>query len=114
MNNKYTVLIHSDGSVITQDTSGITMDEFTGKLSILHKIIKYTNNKNKKDLAEDLRIYDPVFIFRVSGNANKELVIPKDHIVKFNKYLTPHKDDIDFSVIAAKLGITEEELNNNS
>lgn len=109
---KYTVVINSDGSVITYDSAGRLMTEFTGKLSVLHKILKYVKIEGKKDLDEDLRIYDPIYNFCISGVRNKELVIPKEHINRFVKSVVHLKDGvIDFSAIAEKLGISEEELN---
>ena len=111
---KYTVVINSDGSVMTYDSASRLMTEFTGKLPVLHKILKYVNIEGKKDLEEDLRIYDPIYNFCISGVRNKELVIPKEHIGRFVKSIVQLKDGvIDFSAIAEKLGISEEELNNS-
>lgn len=111
---KYTVVINSDGTVMTYDTFNRLMTEFTGKLPILHKILKYVNINNKKDLEDDLKIYDPVYKFCISGINNKELVIPKEHIHRFVKNIIVLKDGvIDLSAIAEKLGISEEELNNS-
>jgi len=112
--SKYTVTINSDGSVMTYDSFNRLMTEFTGKLPILHKVMKYVDMSNKKDLDDDLKIYDPVYKFCISGVSNKELVIPKEHIHRFIKSIVQLKDGvIDFSAIAEKLGVSEEELNNS-
>ena len=110
---KYTVVINSDGSVMTYDNFNRLMTEFTGKLPILHKILQHVNVSSKKDLDGDLRIYDPIYSFCISGTS-KELVIPKEHISRFIKNIVQLKDGvIDFSAMAEKLGISEEELNNS-
>lgn len=109
---KYTVVINSDGTVMTYDNLNRLMIEFTGKLSVLHKVLEYVNRSDKKDLEEDLKLYDPIYKFCISGISNKELIIPKEHIGRFVNSVVKLKDGIiDFTEIAKKLGISEEELN---
>lgn len=91
--SKYVVVINTDGTVTTYDDLGMTMPEFSGTLPILHKIVSYVAIKGKKDIPDELKLYDPIFKFALSGDKTKELIIPKYHILRFIKYVQSMPDD---------------------
>ena len=110
---QFTVTIYSDGSVITLDMHNTTMTEFSGKLSILHKIIRYNKRPDKGQLDDDVKIYDPRYYFCVTGT-NKPIEIPKTHIIKFVKHIKDiDLDNPDFAELASRLYLSPEQLKDN-
>jgi len=110
---EYKVTIYSDGSVITLDTFNRTMTEFSGKLSILHKILRYEKRQDKCQLEEDLKIYAPSYYFCVTGSQTSTK-IPKEHISRFVKHIKQiDLDNPDFETLAAQLYLTDNQIKDN-
>jgi hypothetical protein len=90
----YLVTIYTDGNVITADSEGIIVDEFCGKLPIIHKIISNFegNTKEQRERGNVHIANDSLVGFRVKNYEEEDdirgVMIPYRKISKLAEHIS--------------------------
>jgi predicted ribosome quality control (RQC) complex YloA/Tae2 family protein len=102
----YLVTIYTDGNVITVDSEGVIIDEFSGKLPIIHKIVENFegNTKEQRERGNTHIANNDLVGFRVKNYNEEEdiygVIIPYKKITMLIGYINPlDKEFIDEIVL---------------
>lgn len=82
------IRITSDGRVGTYDTHGTMIDELSGDLRMLHKLLKINRMSadKKRKLPKECRVRSARFVF-IREDTGESIEIPTEHVVKFVKHI---------------------------
>jgi hypothetical protein len=82
------IKVTSDGHVDTYDTHGVKIDELSGDLRMLHKLLKINQMSadKKRKLPKEVRVRSATFYF-VRDDTGESMIVPTEHMSKFVQHI---------------------------
>lgn len=93
MDSNTRVHITSDGSITTYNEHGVRIYELSGRLPIIHRVLKLSSltAKDKRKIPDQFRLRNPVFYFQREDTLD-HIDWPIHHVIEFAKYIGDDSD----------------------
>lgn len=87
------VHITSDGNITTYNEDGIRIHDLSGRLYIIHRILKLITlpSKDRKKIPKEFRLINVVFYFQREDTLD-HIEWPIQHVIEFSKYIIDNSD----------------------
>ena len=93
MDSNARVHITSDGSITTYNEFGVRIYELSGRLPIIHRVIKLAclTARDRKKIPTKFKLRNPVFYFQREDTLD-HIDWPIHHVIEFAKYISDQND----------------------
>ena len=100
MDSNARVNITSDGSITTYNENGVRIYELSGRLPIIHRVLKLSalSAKDRKKIPTEYRLRNPTFNFQREDTLD-HVEWPIHHVIEFAKYISDNDDTFVMSLL---------------